>query len=128
MKLFDSAFGIHERALDMRSQRMEVISRNIANVDTPHYKAQDIDFKKVLDDTQSDRRLASTHSAHIESAEPLSQAERVFTIPFNTALDGNTVEMSVEQAKYGKAAAQYQATLRFLESDISGIRKALRGD
>ena len=58
MKLFDSAFGIHERALDMRSQRMEVISRNIANVDTPHYKAQDIDFKKVLDDTQSDRRLA----------------------------------------------------------------------
>ena len=128
MKLFDSAFGIHERALDLRSQRMEVIARNIANVDTPHYKAQDIDFKKVLDDTQSDRRLAATHSGHVASSEPLSQADRVFTIPFNTALDGNTVEMSVEQAKYGKAAAQYQATLRFLESDISGIRKALRGD
>ena len=128
MKLFDSAFGIHERALDMRSQRMEVISRNIANVDTPHYKAQDIDFKKVLDDTQSDRRLASTHSAHIESAEPLSQADRVYTIPFNTALDGNTVEIGVEQARYGRAIADYQASLQFMESRISGLRKAFRGD
>jgi flagellar basal-body rod protein FlgB len=52
----------------------------------------------------------------------------VYTIPFNTALDGNTVEMSVEQARYGKAAAQYQATLRFIEGNISGVRKALRGD
>lgn len=128
MKLFDSAFGIHERALDLRAQRMEVISRNIANVDTPHYKAKDIDFKQVLNDAQGDRSMRATHSAHIQSAGSQQQANTVFTIPFNPALDGNTVEMSVEQAKYGKAAAQYQATLRFIEGDISGIRKALRGD
>jgi len=128
MKLFDSAFGIHERALDLRAQRMEVISRNIANVDTPYYKAQDIDFKQVLNDAQRDYSLRATHSSHIQSADTKLQANTVFTIPFNPALDGNTVEMSVEQAKYGKAAAQYQATLRFIEGDISGIRKALRGD
>ena len=128
MKLFDSAFGIHERALDLRGQRMEVIARNIANVDTPHFKAQDIDFKQVLNDAQGDHSLRATHSPHIQSAGSQKQANTVFTIPFNVSLDGNTVEMSVEQAKYGKAAAQYQATLRFIEGDISGIRKALRGD
>ena len=50
------------------------------------------------------------------------------SVPFNTAFDGNTVEMSVEQAQYGKAAADYQATLQFLENDISSVRKALRGE
>jgi flagellar basal-body rod protein FlgB len=128
MKLFDSAFGIHERALDLRGQRMEVIAQNIANVDTPFYKAKDVDFKQVLDETQTERSMRATHSAHIQSADSVQQGNTVFTIPFNPSIDGNTVEMSVEQAKYGKAAAQYQATLRFIEGDISGIRKALRGD
>jgi len=128
MKLFDSAFGIHERALDLRGQRMEVIAQNIANVDTPFYKAKDVDFKQVLDETQTERSMRATHSAHIQSAASVQQGNTVFTIPFNPSIDGNTVEMSVEQAKYGKAAAQYQATLRFIEGDISGIRKALRGD
>ena len=56
------------------------------------------------------------------------KADLIYTVPFNSSVDGNTVELSVEQAKYGKAAAQYQATLRFLEGEISGIRKALRGE
>ena len=131
MKLFDSAFGIHERALDLRGQRLEVISRNIANADTPHFKAQDVDFKQILNDAQSGRSLSATHAGHIQSSGSSGssgQAGLVYTIPFNTALDGNTVEMSVEQARYGKAAAQYQATLRFIEGKISGVRKALRGD
>ncbi|MFZ8912949.1 MAG: flagellar basal body rod protein FlgB, partial [Burkholderiaceae bacterium] len=51
-----------------------------------------------------------------------------FRVPFNSATDGNTVEMSVEQAQYAKATADYQATLMFLENRISGIRKALRGE
>ena len=128
MKLFDSALGIHERALDLRGQRLEVISRNIANADTPHYKAQDVDFKRVLNDAQAGRSLSTTHAGHLKSSGPSGQGVLVYTVPFNTSLDGNTVEMSVEQAKYGKAAAQYQATLSFIEGNISGIRKALRGD
>jgi flagellar basal-body rod protein FlgB len=51
-----------------------------------------------------------------------------FRTPFNNSFDGNTVEMSVEQAQYGKAAADYQATLNFLENRVSSVRKALRGD
>lgn len=126
MKSFDTAFGIHERALDLRAQRLEVIASNIANVDTPHYKARDVDFKSVLNDAQ--QTLSTTQVGHMKSSPVGEQSNLVYSIPFNTSLDGNTVELSVEQAKYGKAAAQYQATLRFIEGDISGIRKALRGD
>ncbi|MDA8781624.1 flagellar basal body rod protein FlgB [Porticoccaceae bacterium] len=128
MNLFDTTFGIHERALDLRSQRMEVIAKNIANVDTPHFKARDVDFKAVLNDAQSERTLNTTQARHIASADPVGQGNLVYSIPFATSLDGNTVELNVEQAKYGKAAAQYQATLRFIEGDIGAIRKALRGD
>ena len=55
-------------------------------------------------------------------------ADMVYTIPFNNSVDGNTVELSVEQAKYGRAAAEYQTTLRFLEGGMSAVRKALRGE
>ena len=48
--------------------------------------------------------------------------------PFNASFDGNTVELNVEHAQYGKAAADYQATLNFLENRISGMRKALKGE
>ena len=128
MKLFDSAFGIHQQALDLRGQQMEVIARNIANSDTPHFKARDLDFKAVLNETQSGHSLKTTQSMHIKSASSMGQGDMVYTTPYNTSADGNTVELSVEQAKYGKAAAEYQATLRFLEGSMSGVRKALRGD
>ena len=61
-------------------------------------------------------------------AEGDSQPGLMYRTPFNTAFDGNTVELNVEQAKYGKSAADYQATLNFLEQRVSGIRKALRGE
>ena len=127
MKMFDAAFGIHEKALDLRAKRMEVISRNIANADTPGFKARDLDFKNVLNNVQGVGAMRTTHSGHIAQGG-LGGAGMVYTIPFNTAVDGNTVEISVEHAKYGKAAAEYQATLRFIEGNISSVRKALRGE
>jgi flagellar basal-body rod protein FlgB len=84
MKLFDSALGIHERALDLRGQRLEVISRNIANADTPHYKAQDVDFKRVLNNAQAGRSLNTTHAGHVKSSGPPGQGGLVYTVPFNT--------------------------------------------
>ena len=128
MKLLDSAFAFSETALALRGQRMEVLSRNIPNSDTPNFKAQDVDFKSVLNDAQGVPSMRATQGGHINRSQTASDANLVYTIPFNSSVDGNTVELSVEQAKYGRAAAQYQATLRFIEGDISGIRKALRGD
>jgi flagellar basal-body rod protein FlgB len=129
MNIWTGALGIHEQALEVRSQRMEVIAQNIANADTPHYKARDIDFKAVLQGVaDQDLRMAATQPGHLPVAEALHANGMRFRTPFNTSFDGNTVELSVEQAQYGKAAADYQASLHFLENRISGLRKALRGE
>ena len=128
MKIFDNTFAQAQTMLTLRGQRMEVLSRNIANADTPNFKAQDLDFKDVLSNAGSTTSIKATHQNHISNNAFKGSAEMVYTVPFNSSVDGNTVELSVEQAKYGKAAAQYQATLRFLEGEISGIRKALRGE
>lgn len=127
MNLINSAFSAHEKALSVRSQRMELLSRNIANADTPNFKARDIDFKQALKDTQSSS-LQTTHSVHIQNVSDETRNATKFRIPFNVAIDGNTVELPVEQAKFGQYAAEYQTTLSILENRISGIRKALRGD
>lgn len=127
MNMIDKAIGVHEKALGMRNQRMEVLSRNIANADTPNFKAQDLDFKALLKDTQ-DFAMKTSHSQHIDMAETDAGKGLKYRVPFNVAFDGNTVELPVEQAKFGQYAVEYQTTLSILENRISGIRKALRGD
>ena len=127
MDLLAGAFGIHERALGVRSQRLEVLSRNIANADTPNYKAEDLDFKAMLKET-SREYLAATNAKHYAALEEQPDDGKRFRVPFNSSFDGNTVEISVEQAQFGKAAAAYQTTLNFLENRIGGLRKALKGE
>jgi flagellar basal-body rod protein FlgB len=129
MKVLDGALGIHDQALSVRSRRLEVLSQNIANADTPGFKARDVDFRHVLADVaRSDSAMRTTQDAHFKIGEHINPDGTRYRTPFNTSFDGNTVEMSVEQAHYGKAAAEYQATLNFLENRIGGIRKALRGE
>jgi len=127
MNILDKAFGLHEQALSVRNRRMQVIAENIANADTPHFKAKDIDFAKVLDSAQSSPMVA-TQARHFPVGELPGADGMMYRTPFNAAADGNTVELTVEQSRYGKAAGDYQATLAFLENRISGIRKALRGE
>jgi flagellar basal-body rod protein FlgB len=129
MNLLNNALGVHEKALKLKSQRLEVLAQNIANADTPNYKARDIDFKSVMNETlQQSTGMKATSQGHFSVGQGLDADGMRYRTPFNTSFDGNTVEMSVEQAQYGKAAADYQATLNFLDSRVSGIRKALRGD
>ena len=128
MNLVDNALGIHERAIAVSNRRVELISQNIANADTPNYKARDLDFKKLIAGVEG-MKVMATDKRHYEIAHLENTPDGLkFRVPFNSATDGNTVEMSVEQAQYAKATADYQATLMFLENRISGIRKALRGE
>ncbi|MFM8929400.1 MAG: flagellar basal body rod protein FlgB [Betaproteobacteria bacterium] len=129
MNFIDKDFALHERALRFRSQRMEVLSSNIANADTPNFKARDIDFRQVMKTVRTDA-LTTTQAQHyeLEGGVPPDQAALKYRIPFNTSFDGNTVELSIEQAKFGKATGDFQATLSFLENRVSGIRKALKGE
>ena len=127
MNMIDNALGVHAQALGLRSKRMEVLARNIANADTPHFKAKDIDFRSVLKQTREDA-LNSTHNLHMKIAMEEDSSGEKYRVPFNASFDGNTVEMNVEQAKFGQVAADYQTTLNILENRVCGIRRALRGD
>jgi flagellar basal-body rod protein FlgB len=127
---FDDTFGIHERALLLRSQRAEVLAANLANADTPGYKARDFDFKSMLaNEVDNSSRMRTTNSGHIESDQGVVPASQLlYRTPMQPSLDGNTVDSEQEHSAFSSNAIEYQATLTFINSKINGIRKALRGD
>lgn len=128
--MFDNVFGIHEPALLLHGQRLGVLAANIANADTPGYKARDIDFAAVLSNTDQQRPLAlsATQPAHIvPGGGDSSAAELKYRNPFQASLDGNTVEMSVEQAAFSENNVRYQASLTFINSQIADLQFAIAG-
>jgi flagellar basal-body rod protein FlgB len=128
MSMIDSIFGIHEKALGMRNERLAVLAKNIANAETPNFKARDFEFNDVLKRELGMGKLALTNEDHLSIGSANGNGSLTYEIPLNPSADGNTVEMSVQQAKFGRAAGEYQATLTILEGRISGIRKALKGE
>lgn len=126
----DNAFGIHERALLLRSQRAEVLAANLANADTPGYKARDFDFKAMLaNEVDNSSRLRTTSRQHIQTeAGMVPPAQLLYRTPMQPSLDGNTVDTEQEHTAFSANAIEYQASLTFLNSTITGIRKALRGE
>ena len=127
MDLLSTSFGFQEKVLNLQSKRLQILASNIANADTPNFKSQELDFKAVLKELEVDR-ISATHDKHYGGLMDMPDDGMRYRVPFNSSFDGNTVELNVEQAQYGKAAADFQTTLNFLENRISGIRKALRGD
>ena len=120
-------FGLHEQALNMKASRLEVLAKNIANADTPGFKAQDVNFQKVLSAQSGIAAMTTTHARHLKTSL-VNGDGLVYTNPYNQSLDGNTVEIAMEQAKYGKAAMDYQASLDFIQSRIGSIKRALKGE
>lgn len=127
----DQYFAPNQQTLQLRNTRLELISQNIANAATPNYRARDIDFSASMAAANQQFGMSLTQSKHIDaigSAGASTEAALVYRVPLNPSLDNNTVEIGVEQAKFGRAAAEYQASLQFLENRISSMRKALRGE
>ena len=126
MDVLNGIFGVHEKAMILRQRRLALLGQNIANADTPHYKAKDIDFKKIMA-KETDFSIKLSQHGHMNSTNSRNPA-LIFRTPNNPAADGNTVELNYEQAQFGKESARYTATLQFLENRIGGIRRALRGE
>lgn len=131
----DNALGIHPQALTLRSQRAEVLAANLANADTPNYKARDIDFKSVLSAAQNTTTgagaalpLSASNAAHIQPLAGQSQAETLYRNPNQPSVDGNTVDSQVEYTEFARNALQYQASLTFLSGQIKTLLTAIRGD
>jgi len=123
----DSILGVHETALLYRARRMEVLAANLANADTPHYQARDIEFASMLDGAMAGVKLASTQTGHIELAPGAARDTLKYRIPHQPAQDGNTVEADLELARYAENAVAYQASLLFASSKITQLRTALMG-
>jgi len=127
---FDDIFGIHSRALMLRAQRAEVLAGNLANADTPGYKARDFDFHKVLrQELQGSVHLRTTSRRHIQPDDGLiPPAQLLYRTPMQASLDGNTVDSEQEHTAFAANAMEYQASLNFLNGTIDGLRKAIRGE
>ena len=127
--MFESIFGIHEPALLLQGQRVGILATNLANADTPNYKARDIDFSAVL--AHSDAAplpLTATDGAHIALNDPETpSADLKYRNPFQASLDGNTVETQVEQAAFAENNVRYQATLGFINGTIASLTLAITG-
>jgi flagellar basal-body rod protein FlgB len=114
----------------LHGQRLGVLATNIANADTPGYKARDIDFSAVLSQTQGETQLPLqvTHAEHMNfSAGELPPGELQYRNPYQASLDGNTVEMPVEQAAFSENNVRYQASLNFINLRISELQFVIAG-
>ena len=123
----ESVLGVHEAALLFRARRMEVLAANLANADTPHYQARDIEFAAMLDDRLGAARLARTNAKHL-GVDPLVARDTLkYRVPHQPSVDGNTVEADLELARYAENAVSYQASLLFATGKINSLRTALTG-
>lgn len=124
----NSYFGVHAKALQVREQRSAMIANNLANIDTPNYKAKDIDFKQVLNQysTQS-IKMESNNTKHLTADNSLMMATK-FRQNDQVSLDGNTVDKDMETVEFSRNAIQYQASLNFLNGKIQTVMTALRGE
>lgn len=139
---FDKVFGIHQYTLGVRNHRAEVLAGNLANAETPGYKARDLDFTLALGEATQKRTLASSHIAPEEQmVKTNSRHMDMGALPEDPELtlkyrnpyqadtgNGNTVETNTERMKYTENSLEYQASLTFLNARITKLMSALKSN
>lgn len=131
----DSYLGAHDDALMLRSKRAEIIASNLANADTPGYKAKDIDFKEAMSNAMGTRsefkkdslKMATSNSKHIQGNQSAFSNDIKYRNPYQPSLDGNTVDASIEKTEFSKNSINYSASLRFLTGKFQSLTKAIKG-
>ena len=131
----DTYVGVHAAALDVRARRGELIANNLANADTPGFKARDLDFRAALARAAGEKgvsgvSLTTTQAGHIGTTAEANAAgspDLKYRTPLAPALDGNTVDAQIEQASFAENSVRYQATLTFLNSKFRSLLTAILG-
>ncbi len=124
-------------ALLLRSERTRVLASNIANADTPHYKARDFDFRQALVNATGTQvtgaaplaaQPARTHEGHLRAAGLDPHAPTLqYRTPSQNALDANTVDLDAERANFSENSVRYEASLRFLNGQIRTLLTSING-
>jgi flagellar basal-body rod protein FlgB len=134
MNRLDDLLQFHHQALSLRGQRQQLIASNIANADTPHYKARDFDFNAALQSALTHDRpaaaLATTAPGHV-AARPGEAGPAGVPLLYRTqtqgAVDGNSVDVDAERAAFADNAVHYEANLTFLNHQIKAMLAAIQG-
>ena len=127
--------GIQPQALELQSRRMQVLADNLANVDTPNFKARDLDFQAALAAAGGAAgapgapvRLATTDARDIGAAAGADGSPALkYRVPLAPSLDGNTVDAQLEQAAFADNTVRYQATLSFISTSLRNLMTAITG-
>ncbi len=129
------AISFQARALELQSQRGRVLASNIANADTPNYKARDFDFQQALAEavqgaaTPGRLPVARTSPGHLAGAGAPAEGTPalLYRAPLQSAVDGNSVDLDVERANFAENSVRYEATLRFLNGQFKQMSTAING-
>lgn len=129
---FEKVLGVHEPALHLQSRRAQLLAANIANADTPGFKARDIDFRAALQQVQNAGsghmgQMLTTNKRHLAPTDEMSGDEILYRQPFQASLDGNTVESHVETAAFTENSMRYLMSLRFVSGKFKTLNMAIRG-
>ena len=115
-------------ALSLRAKRNEILASNIANAATPNYKARDVDFEVELARSLSVGPIKTSNDAHFAVASKNLPGKVQYRKPLQPSMDGNTVELAVEQMEFAENSVRYQTTLNFINGKLSGLMSAIRGE
>ena len=127
----DIALSFQQQALGLRAQRQQILAGNIANADTPNYKARDFEFSAALKEAVAGRSggsltLATTNVAHLPGSSQESTARLMYRSSVQPSADGNTVDMDVERGQFSENAMQYEAGVTFISSQIKTLLSAVQ--
>ena len=128
MKGIGDYLQVHSAALSLRSKRNDILASNIANAATPNFKARDINFDDEIKRVAGHGTLDGSDARHIRTAVNGRPNEVLYRQPLNPSLDGNTVELNVEQMEFSENVMRYQTSLTFLNNRITGLMSAIRGE
>ncbi len=133
MKLFDRDFTLLQKSLDFRTRRNTMLASNIANLETPGFKAKDLVFEKALGSALKASQpgpLRVTNPHHLDGRPPtplsLVQPEMITTASAVGSLDGNTVDLEKEMAKLGENQVAYQALTQMISYKFSSLKAVIR--
>ena len=128
MDTIKDQLSFYSSALQLRGKRNNILASNIANAATPNYKARDISFEDEIKKLDKNGPINTTHSNHILQNSGKSINEASYREPLITSLDGNTVELAVEQMQFAENSMRYSTTVNFLNGKINKIMSAIRGE
>jgi flagellar basal-body rod protein FlgB len=124
MTKLDGLFKFHQAALSLHAERQKLIASNIANADTPGYRARDIDFVSALKNAQASQSKLQPLNAD-KSALP--GADVMYRSAVQRSVDGNTVDIDVERAQFAENAIRYEAQVMFVTGQIKSMIAAIQG-